>query len=118
MLVGDEHRIGHAGLADQLEAGLQRGAGTYGHRIAPAEDLELLVDEPGHARDDGALGEFGHAGSVVNSISMPAAAIVGPKSRIRARTHHIRFRASRWRSDLESGFRGPARGRRSSSYPR
>ena len=35
-----------------------------GHRLAPGEDCEPLVDEEGDARGDGALGQIGHGPSV------------------------------------------------------
>ena len=48
------------GLANEVEAGLQRGARPDGQGFAPVEDLELLVEESRNARCNGALGEIGH----------------------------------------------------------
>ena len=53
--VDDEDRIAGPGPPDRRDAVGEARARRDGHRLAPADDLQPLVDDGRDARDDGAL---------------------------------------------------------------
>ena len=61
----DEDGIAGAGPPDRLEAVPQARARRDGHRLAPADHLQPLVEQGRDACDDGALGQVVHAAKCI-----------------------------------------------------
>ena len=76
---------------DRGEAVGEARARRDGHRLAAADDLEALVDEGGDARDDGALGQVGHAAKCIHFAVRTAGDGIGGRN---ARTARRRLLAS------------------------
>jgi hypothetical protein len=60
VLIGHEHGIGVAGLANEGNALGQAGARTDGHGIPASQDPQLLVRNGRYAARDGLLADVGH----------------------------------------------------------